>query len=261
MTKPILVTGGTGTLGRLVVARLRDAGSEVRVLTRRRRPAEAGVAFLTGDLAGAVGLEQAVGGAGTIVHCASDRKGDADATRNLVRAAATLSAAPHLVYVSIVGVDRLTFGYTRSKLDCERVVIESGLPWTILRATQFYDLILGGVRQLAKLPVVPAPAGFEVPPVDAGEVAARLVELALGEPAGRVADLAGPEQVSFADLLRRYLRARRRRRPVLEMWMPGMGRFRAGALLPERGTSGPTLGRRTWEEFLADGPAVNASTS
>jgi uncharacterized protein YbjT (DUF2867 family) len=260
MTKLILVTGGTGTLGRRVVGRLREAAREVRVLTRRTRPAEDGVAFVTGDLATGVGLEQAVGGVGTIVHCASDRKGDAEATRNLVRAAATLPVAPHLVYVSIVGVDRLTFGYTRSKLDSERVVIESGLPWTILRATQFYDLILGGVRQLARLPVVPAPAGFEVRPVDAGDVAARLVELALGEPAGRVLDLAGPEQLSFADLLRGYLRARHRRRPVLEIWMPGLGRFRDGALLPEQGKP-VAVGHGTWDEFLAERLAVNARST
>lgn len=253
MTSPILVTGGTGTLGRLVVGRLREAGREVRVLTRRSRPAEDGVEFMTGDLAMGVGLEPAVAGVGTIVHCASDKKGDAEATRNLVRAASSLPAAPHLVYISIVGVDRLSFKYARSKLDSERIVTDSGLPWTILRATQFYDMILSGVRQLAKLPVVPAPAGFEVQPIHPDEVAARLVELALGEPAGRAADLGGPEKYSFADLLRVYLRVRRRRRPVVPVWMPGLGRIRDGALLPEHRTApGLVVGRRTWEEFLAE---------
>src|SRR6266700_305058 len=94
MTSPILVTGGTGTLGRLVVGRLREAGREVRVLTRRSRPAEDGVGFMTGDLATGAGLEPAVGGVDTIVHCASDKRGDAEATRNLVRAASSLSTAP-----------------------------------------------------------------------------------------------------------------------------------------------------------------------
>src|ERR1022692_632134 len=150
MTAPILVTGGTGTLGRLVVRRLREAGRQVRVLSRRDHADAGGVQFVTGDLANRAGIEQAVDGVGTIVHCASSRTGDADATANLVRAALSRAGTPHLVYVSIVGVDRLPFSYYRSKLDSERVVTESGLPWTILRATQFYDLILTGARRLRR---------------------------------------------------------------------------------------------------------------
>jgi uncharacterized protein YbjT (DUF2867 family) len=79
---------------------------------------------------------------------------------------------------------------------------DSGLPWTILRVTQFYDYCLTGVRKLARLPVVPVPAGFRVQPIDPDEVAARLVELTLGEPAGRVPDMGGPQVTSWDDLLR-----------------------------------------------------------
>ena len=79
---PILVTGGTGTLGQQVVARLREAGRDVRILSRRT-----GDGLVTGDLATGQGLPAAVQQAGTIVHCASNRKGDAQATRNLVQAA------------------------------------------------------------------------------------------------------------------------------------------------------------------------------
>ena len=105
------------------------------------------------------------------------------------------------MYISVVGadrvpvvsgIDRAMFGYFASKRAAERVVADSGLPWTTLRATQFHDLILTVARQLAKLPVMPVPAGVRFQPVDAGEVAARLVELALGAPAGLVPDLAGP---------------------------------------------------------------------
>lgn len=97
------------------------------------------------------------------MHCASNRKGDAQATRNLVQAAtqaATQSgeSQPHLVYISIVGVDRFPRGYFKAKLEAERVVAESGLPWTTLRATQFYELIAKGATRLAKLPVIPVPA-------------------------------------------------------------------------------------------------------
>jgi uncharacterized protein YbjT (DUF2867 family) len=169
--------------------------------------------------------------------------------RNLVRAASALPRPPHLVFISIVGADRVSFGYIRSKLQAEQVITDSGLPWTTLRATQFYDLILSGAAKAAKLPVVPAPAGFPVQPVDAGEVAARLVQLVLGEPSGRVPDLGGPHVVTAAGLIRAYLQAIGRKRPVLRLWIPGTRAIRAGALLVQQPAQGQ--GARTWEEFLA----------
>ena len=258
MTSPILVTGGTGTLGRLVIARLRDAGCEVRVLSRSTREAEDGIEFMAGDLATGEGIEAAVDGAGTIMHLAGGPKGDEDKARNLVRAASRAGAA-HLVYISVVGadripidsrVDRAMFGYFESKLAAERIVADSGLPFTTLRATQVHDLILTVAQQMAKLPVAPIPAGFRVQPIDADEVAARLVELTLGEPAGRVPDMGGPRVYGAAELLRGYLRATQRRRLIVPVWLPGKAArvFRAGAnLAPEQ-----AVGHRTWEEFLAD---------
>jgi uncharacterized protein YbjT (DUF2867 family) len=257
MTSPILVTGGTGTLGRLVVRRLRDAGSNVRVLSRRSHKSGDGIEFMTGDLATGEGIEAAVDVIETIVHCAGSTKGDEDKARNLVRAA-WRAGAPHLVYISVVGaeripvvsgVDRAMFGYFASKRDAEKVIEDSGLPWTTLRATQFHELILMVAQQMAKLPVIPVPAGFRFQPVDAGEVADRLVELSLGEPSGLVPDIAGPRVYGATELLRGYLRAsKRRHRLIVPVWLPGKAAraFRAGAnLAPER-----VVGHRTWEEFL-----------
>ena len=260
MTSPILVTGGTGTLGRRVVRRLRDASCNVRVLSRRSHEFGDGIEFMTGDLATGEGLEAAVNGVETIVHCAGSAKGDEDKARNLVWAASR-AGAPHLVYISVVGaeripvvsrVDRAMFGYYASKRAAEKVVEDSGLPWTTLRATQFHDLILTVAQQLAKLPVCPVPAGFRFQPVEADEVAARLVELTLGKPSGLVPDMGGPRVYGAAELLRGYLRAsKRRRRPTVPVWLPGKAAraLRAGAnLAPEQ-----TVGHRTWEEFLAAG--------
>ena len=258
MTSDILVTGGTGTLGRLVVRRLRDEGREVRVLSRRGREAGEGIEYVTGDLATGQGIEAAVDGAAIIVHCAGSSKGDDDKARNLVRPAVR-AGTRHLVNISVVGTDRIAvvsgvdramFGYFASKLAAERVVADSGLPWTTLRATQFHDLILMVARQMARLPVMPVPAGFRFQPVDAGEVAARLVELALGTPAGLVPDMAGPRVYGMAELLHGYLRASHRHRPIMPVWLPGKAAraIRAGANL----APGRAVGRRTWEEFLAD---------
>ncbi|HEY7044436.1 MAG TPA: NAD(P)-binding oxidoreductase [Nocardioidaceae bacterium] len=257
MTSPILVTGGTGTLGRLLVPLLRDAGCSVRVLSRRTHEESGDVEYVVGDLATGTGVQAAVEGTDVIVHCAGNSKGDEDTTRTLVEAASRAGTG-HLVYISVVGadripfesrVDRMMFSYFASKRAAEVVVSESGLPWTTLRATQFHDLLMTVARQLAKLPVIPVPAGFRFQPVDTGEVAARLVELALGQPAGMVPDIAGPRVYSTEELIRGYLRACGKRRPLLPIRLPGKaaGAFRAGAhLAPDR-----AVGRRTWEDFLA----------
>ena len=257
VSSPILVTGGTGTLGRLVVARLREAGRDVRVLSRSKHDGSQGIDFVTGDLTTNDGIEAAVGGTEIIVHCAGSSKGDAEKIRPLVRAASH-AGARHLVYISVVGadrvpvvsgIDRAMFGYFASKLATERVVADSGLPWTTLRATQFYDLMFMTLCQMARLPLIPVPAGFRFQPVDAPEVADRLVELALGRPAGLVSDMAGQRVYGLAELLRGYLRTRRMHRPIVAVWMPGKAAsaFKAGANL----SSGAPLGRRTWEDFLA----------
>ena len=138
----VLVTGGTGTLGRLIVPRLRDAGRKVRVLSRRGREAGEGVEFVTGDLATGEGIDAAVEGAGIIVHCAGSSKGDEDKALNLIRAASR-AGARHLVYISVVGadripvvsgVDRAMFGYFASKLDAERAVAGAGIPSPVSRS-------------------------------------------------------------------------------------------------------------------------------
>lgn len=257
MTAPILVTGGTGTLGHHVVRRLREAGREVRVLTRGEHPAEPGIEYVAGDLEAGEGIDAAIDGVETILHLAGSAKGDEVKARNLVRAAATRSTAPHIVYISVVGADRIPldtplgrmmFGYFGSKLEAERIVAGSDLPYSILRATQFHDLLFKVAEGMAKLPVIPAPP-FRFQPIDPSEVAARLVELALGEPAGRVADMGGPSVYTFKEVIRGYLRATGRRRLVVPERLPGKAAraFEDGAnLAPAR-----AVGRRTWEAFLA----------
>jgi uncharacterized protein YbjT (DUF2867 family) len=257
VTSPILVTGGTGTLGRLVVPRLRTAGRDVRVLSRHGHEPGDGIEYVIGDVATGEGLDGAVAGVATIVHCAGTAKGDDDKARNLVRAASR-SGARHLVYISVVGaervpvvsgLDRAMFGYFAAKRDAERIVEESGVPWTTLRATQFHQSMLMLAQQMAKLPVIPVAAGVRFQPVDAELVADRLVELALDKPAGLVPDLAGPRAYGMAELIRRYLSAAHRRRLILPFRLPGRAAraVREGANLPlDRGAG------RSWEDFLAE---------
>lgn len=265
----ILVTGGTGTLGRQVVDRLVAAGEPVRVMSRHVPDAHdaarrAGAEYVAADLDTGSGVDAALAGIATVVHCAGSQKGDGDKARTLVRAARKAGVG-HLVFISVVGADRipvtgrfdhLAFEYFASKRDAELVVEASGTPWTTLRATQFHDLTLVTLRAMAKLPVIPVPAGMRFQPVDSGEVADRLAELALGSPAGYVADLAGPTVYAFADLLRSYLAAAGLRRLLVPVLLPGSAAraIRGGAIIaPEHAD-----GRRTWEEFLAGSVASRA---
>lgn len=250
MTSPILVTGGTGTLGDHVLPLLRAAGRDVRVLSRHEHPPSDGVEYVTADLLSGEGVDSAVAGAETVLHLAGGPKGDDEATANLVRAASR-AGMRHLVYISVIAAERVPLGYYRAKFGAERAVAESGLPWTTLRAAQFHDLVAGVARKMAALPAVPVPGGLRFQPVDSREVAERLVELALGEPAGRVADLAGPEVLGMAEVIRAYLRVNGKRRMLLPVRMPGKaGRvYRAGENLALEGAQ---LGKRTWEDFLQE---------
>jgi uncharacterized protein YbjT (DUF2867 family) len=262
-TTPVLVTGGTGTLGRHLVPRLQEAGRRVRVLSRTKREPLEGIEFVAGDLATGEGVEAAVEGVETIVHCAGSGKGDDEKAGNLVRAAAGAKVR-HLVYISVVGadrtpitsgVDRAMFGYVGAKRTAELIIANSGVPYTTLRATQFHDLVLMMVQGMAKLPVIPVPAGLRVQPIDAAEVAARLAELALSEPSGLVPEMGGPQVHLMADLIHSYLHATGRRRLTMPVPLPGGAAraFRNGAnLAPEQ-----AVGRKTWDDFLADrlGPA------
>ncbi|MCX4821704.1 SDR family oxidoreductase [Streptomyces sp. NBC_01142] len=240
----ILVTGGTGTLGSAVSTRLRERGHEVRVLSRHSPPYAV-------DLRDGTGLDTAVEGVDAIVHCASTPRGGDDTAAALLLDAARRAGVPHLLYISIVGVDRLPLGYYGMKHRVERMIEEAGASgpgWTILRTTQFHDLVFRLVAGAARLPVLPLPAGVSIQPIDTGEVAGRLAELATGAPAGRVEDMGGPEIRPLGDLARAYLRARGRRRPVLPVRLAGKAYagYRSGAHL----TPGHVVGKVTFEQFL-----------
>lgn len=248
MTTTVLVTGGTGRLGRTLVPRLINAGHEVRVLTRRRREPAAWT-WATGDLRAGRGIAEAVAGAGVIIHLATTNgRGDVAAARNLIDAASA-AGTPHLVYLSIVGIENITLGYYRAKLECERLIEKSGLPWTIQRTTQFHDLITTICDAQRGLPVTLMPSKVSFQPIDVTEVADRLVCLAAAPAATRVPDLGGPQVRAAAELARTYLRAIGRRRAVWSVPLPGraMRDYRAGNHL----TRERAVGRITFDEFVA----------
>ena len=189
----VLVTGGAGKLGSEVVARLLARGSHARVLTHSAAVAPvAGAEMVAGDLVSGEGLSAALEGMRVVIHAASNSRQaqevDVEGTCHLLEAARASGLAPHIVYVSIVGVDRSSYPYYEAKYAAESLVRESGLPWSILRATQFHSFVLAILRSLEidTQPEVVVPEGRRFQSVEIGEVAGRLVALAEGAPPAQV---------------------------------------------------------------------------
>jgi uncharacterized protein YbjT (DUF2867 family) len=147
----------------------------------------------------------------------------------------------------IVGIDRVPLSYYQVKLEEERLIESSGLAWTILRTTQFHDLVHRIAAALARLLVMVVP-DISAQPIDTREVAARLVELATGRPR-RAPDLGGPQLRTFRELALSYLQASGQRRLLLPLRLPGAalrGYQQGGHLAPDH-----AAGSRTFEEYLA----------
>jgi uncharacterized protein YbjT (DUF2867 family) len=244
----VLVTGGTGRLGQRLVQPLQTAGHTVRQMSRRGT----GPGGVRGDLATGRDLPMALVGAELVIHAASDPRGDpwqvdVAGTRRLV-GAVDRTRLRHLVYVSLVGVDRIPYGYFRAKFAAEQVLLASGLPVTLLRVTQFHDFVDQLLDTARRGPVLPVPMSWRVQPVDVGEVAAHIAEVAAGPPVGGVVEFGGPEELSAADLARTWAGVRAPGTHVVATPVPGRlsAAFRDGAALP----SGGARGTRTYAQHL-----------
>ncbi|MEO6503415.1 MAG: NAD(P)H-binding protein [Jatrophihabitantaceae bacterium] len=238
----VAVAGGTGLLGQHLVALLRQAGTEPVVLARSR-----GIDITTG-----AGLDAALAGAEVVIDVSnvatlskkrSVRFFTAGTTR-LLQAGARAGVRHHLA-LSIVGIDQVGWGYYAGKLSQEGLIRNGELPWTVLRATQFHEF---AEQLLARSPgpLVMVPR-LGVQPVAACEVAARLVELALGPAVGMAPELAGPQVRELVELVRQVVGARGQRRLVVPVPIPSAA-ARSG-LLPA-GQSDYTRGIQSFEDWL-----------
>lgn len=243
----VLVTGGSGTFGRALVPILAGQGHQVRVLSRSP---DRGTHV--GDLSTGAGVAEAGAGAELVVHAATDNRlpgrTDLKQTRNLLRA---IPDCGHLLYVSIVGVDRIPFGYYQAKLACEREIAASGIGSTILRATQFHELIARALRAAGRLPVAFLPLALQFQSVAVAEVAGRAAELLAGAPAGRAADFGGPQVLVGWQIAHIWRQWHPNPRLLLSVRLPGKA-FRAfergRATCPDHAD-----GRQTWSQFVRSG--------
>ena len=263
MSQRVLVIGGTGVPGRQVVDKLTRAGYMVRVMSRRPQPKTPmpGIEWAPADLVTGRGLAEAVADVHVIVHAASsvlvhNREVDVEGTRHLIELAGAAQVS-HWMYISIVGIERVPFAYYRNKVAAENIVTASDVPWSILRATQFHDLIDAFVQPIAWFPLAFLPADFQFQPIDSGEVADELVKCVAAGPSGRLPDMGGPEIHRLGDLARVWLKARGLRRLIVRLRIPGhvAHAFRSGYVTTPQNRQG----RITWAEWVHRKYGVNES--
>ena len=180
------------------MSRVQRAGPDVRV------------SCAVADLISGVGLTEAVADIDVIVHAASNSRNagavDVEGTQRLIDVART-AGVEHLLYVSIVGVDRIPYAYYQRKLAVERMIAESGVPFSILRATQFHSFVDFLLGEAVKYPfnIMPIPSGFFVQSVAVEEVAARVCRAVDDGPNGRLGDFGGPEVLPVEEVTTAWL--------------------------------------------------------
>lgn len=234
MTREVLITGATGALGHRVVGEATEAGHNVRALSRKSRVGYTGVRWAQGDLLNGDGIDSALDGIDTVIHCATQgtRGKDVVSAANLI-SSARRAATDNIIYVSIVGIDRIPLPYYKAKLRVEEALTASGLGHTISRVTQFHDLIetMFSVQRFS--PALFAIKGVRFQPIDTRDVATHLVSLIDKGPVGSVDDIGGPAVHGHDELGRMYLNARDSRRRVLSLPVPGgiVDGLRSGANL------------------------------
>lgn len=200
----IVVIGGTGLIGKKVVARLAAQGHDVLAASPGT-----GVNALTGE-----GLAQALAGAQVVVDVANSPSFEDQAVLHFfetsgrnIAAAEKAAGVAHHVALSVVGTDKLEqSGYFRAKIAQEALIRNAGIPYTIVRSTQFMEFlggIVASVGQANPIPLTPA----LIQPIASDDVAHAVADAALAAPINRYADIAGPERFRMSDLVQRYLQA------------------------------------------------------
>lgn len=246
----IVVIGGSGLIGTKLVRNLQNLGHEAVSASPR-----SGVNAVTGE-----GLDRALAGVDVVVDVSNSPSFADEAVmefftvsnRNLTAAEAK-GGVKHHVALSIVGADRIPdSGYMRAKVAQEQIIRASGIPFTILRATQFFEFLdaIAGSGESGDAVRIP-PAAFQ--PVAAEDVAAALVPLVLEAPTGRTVDLAGPERLGMDEMIRRHLALRNDlRRVVTDAEATYYGsRLAPGALVPAGESLIGSLSHAAWLERFA----------
>jgi len=273
----VLVTGGTGHLGRDLIPELQRARHHVRALTRRPRQ-DAETEWVIGDLSTGAGLDEAMAGVDLVLNAATNspmaqRGGfrlsdffrtpsdvDLQGVRRLVESAKR-AGVRRFLHVSIVAIDRANYPYGRVKAAGEMLVRESDLDWAVVRATPFYYLIDGWLSGLTRMPVWPLPARLPFQPCDSADFAAYLARCVDDGLLGMRQDFGGPEALTIGEIVRQYQAAHAIKRPIVPLPLGPL----ASMLQPMFPTAPQGMrGTTTWSAWLrqqSDAPPETTTTA
>jgi len=241
-------------LGRDLTRLAQEAGHEVRAMSRRPQPKQSTprMEWVQANLETGEGLQAALKNAEVVIHAATSpfsrtAKIDVQGTRRVLELA-RVAGIKHFIFPSIVGIEKIPFAYYQHKLAAEVVVRESGVPHTILRATQFHSLLDKFLLLAARLPVLFLPVDFKYQPLHGREMAVRLIECIVHGPAGRIADLGGPQIHAFGEIANIWLQAQGSHRKIFRLPLPGKTAqaFRRG----DNTAPQHAEGKVTWQEWV-----------
>ncbi len=250
----VAVVGGTGVLGKPLVAALAARGDEVLALSRTTpRKLPDGASHRSVDLTSGERLTGALSGVEVLVDASNSSPRNAgpvlvEGTKRLLRAGAEAGVRHH-IGISIVGCDRVPMAYYKVKVEQEEAIAGAAVPWSLLRATQFHPLLAWAFGEAGRFRVVPT-GSAQLQPIDPLVVVERLTEAAHAEPAGRLPDIAGPKVHTLTELAQVWRQAGHRAMPLRLPMVGRIGRpVREGALCnPDAAAGG-----RTFKQWLADG--------
>ncbi len=251
----VLITGGTGTLGQEISKQLIEKGYEVNILSSKEKPE---IVFFSniiqGDLTDPTSLKEAVERADILIHCASNPRNaqvvDIEGTKNLLSLLDS-NTCKHFIYVSIAGVDKSDYPYYQTKYTVENLIKASGLPYSILRATQFHDLVLYRIIQVFDQGIgkpIQIPANMQFQSIDKIDVATSIVDLVASKPTYDITAIGGPEVLTLEVMIQTYL-AQSGRNEMIEYIEPTTAFYQVFTtginLCPNNAIDGIT-----WEEYL-----------
>lgn len=246
----ILITGGTGLLGK-AVCQILDGKSVPYQIATHQMQAPGDSVFM--DLRTGEGMDQAVRNKKVILHLASDKKHpdyDVSGTIRLIDSIQKQGLSIHLIYISIVGVEELPMPYFKQKAQVEQIIVQSGLPYSILKATQFHEYVDNALSSFFRFGVGLLPKNILVQPVSVPVVADMMVDLCFGNPTYQIQSIGGPEVLTIEDIVTQWQQARQQSKKYISfsLWGKAGRKLKRGVLTcPKNKKAG-----ENWSSWLQD---------
>ncbi|GJM35433.1 MAG: nucleotide-diphosphate-sugar epimerase [Saprospiraceae bacterium] len=254
MKSKIFITGATGLLGKAMLEAMDRESFDITIGQRQDPQIEhLSYKWTKFDLAD-TSLSLNLSGVDTIFHLASSTRKpsyelDVDGTESLLNNAKEYGVK-HFIYISIVGIEKVPIKYYKIKKSAEEAIENSGVPYTILRATQFHEFFEMIIKGLQRFPIVILPGKAVLQPIEVNRVAQKLLEISLQQPSNQILEIGGQEKLTLKAAMNLWLKSKGVRKPILDIPMFLLGKI--GRALKQGGLTTDECdgGSRRWGEWL-----------